>query len=170
LVNHKNTGRPAKGNEKSLDDIQLNAKQSVLGHSSYYLDIGSRPLYPFGYGLSYTKFEYDGLSVENEKLNKNDTLSLNLTISNTGQFEATEVVQLYITDLVGSITRPVKELKGFQHIKLKAGEKQKIHFNIPLRELAFWNAEMKNELETGKFKVMVGTNSEIGITAYFEIQ
>jgi beta-glucosidase len=167
--NHKNTGRPAKGNEKSLEEIPINAKQSVLGHSSYYLDIGSKPLYPFGYGLSYTTFEYDGLKLENEKLNKMDTLSVSINIKNTGSLEGTEVVQLYISDVVGSVTRPEKELKGFQHIKLKAGEKGKVNFNIPLTELAFWNAEMKHEVESGKFKVMVGTNSETGITGYFEV-
>src|SRR5690606_34256505 len=120
--NRTNTGRPAKGNEKSIDEIPLNAKQSVLGHSSYYLDIGSKPLYPFGYGLSYTTFEYTDLKIDKTKLNKNDSLSVSLKIKNTGEYKGTEVVQLYITDIVGSVTRPVKELKGFERLELKAGE------------------------------------------------
>ncbi len=168
--NHTNTGRPAKGNEKSIDEIPLNAKQSVLGHSSYYLDIGSKPLYPFGYGLSYTTFEYTDLKIDKTKLNKNDTLSVSLKIKNTGEYKGTEVVQLYITDIVGSVTRPVKELKGFERLELKAGEINTIHFNLPVSALAFWNIDMKKTVEPGKFKVMVGTNSETGLEANFEVE
>lgn len=168
--NHTNTGRPAKGNEKSIDEIPLNAKQSVLGHSSYYLDIGSKPLYPFGYGLSYTTFEYTDLKIDKTKLNKNDTLSVSLKIKNTGEYRGTEVVQLYITDIVGSVTRPVKELKGFERFELKAGEINTIHFNLPVSDLAFWNIDMKKTVEPGKFKVMVGTNSETGLEANFEVE
>ncbi len=168
--NHHNTGRPAKGDEKSLDDIPLNAKQSVLGHSSYYLDIGSEPLYPFGYGLSYTSFEYADLKVSKTSLNKNDTLSVNIDLKNIGQYNGTEVVQLYVTDMVGSIVRPVKELKGFKRIALKAGEEKNIHFNIPIADLAFWNIDMKKIVEPGKFKVMIGTNSDTGLETYFEVQ
>lgn len=168
--NRTNTGRPAKGNEKSIDEIPLNAKQSVLGHSSYYLDIGSKPLYPFGYGLSYTTFEYTDLKIDKTKLNKNDTLSVSLKIKNTGEYKGTEVVQLYITDIVGSVTRPVKELKGFERLELKAGEINTIRFNLPVSDFAFWNIDMKEAVEPGKFKVMVGTSSETGLEANFEVE
>ncbi|TZF84913.1 beta-glucosidase BglX [Pedobacter sp. BS3] len=167
--NHTNTGRPARGNEKSLDEIPLNAQQSVLGHSSYYLDIGSKPLYPFGYGLSYTSFEYADLKIANTRLKKNDTLSVSVVIKNTGQYTGTEIAQLYITDQVGSVTRPVKELKGFERVALNAGEIKTVHFNLPVSELAFWNSVMEKTVEPGKFKVMVGTNSENGSEATFEV-
>ena len=168
--NHKNTGRPAKGNEKSLDEIPLNAKQSVLGHSSYYLDIGSKPLYPFGYGLSYTTFEYSDLKVANEKLSKEDTLSVTVKIENTGLYDGAEVVQLYVTDLVGSVTRPVKELKAFERVAFKKGEEKVISFNIPVSDMTFWNKKMEKTVEAGKFKLMVGTNSETGMETYFEVE
>lgn len=168
--NHKNTGRPAKGDEKSLNEIPLNAKQSVLGHSSYYLDIGSKPLFPFGYGLSYTIFDYSDLKITNTQLSKKDTLSVNVTIRNTGLYDGTEIVQLYITDLVGSVTRPVKELKRFERVTLRKGEEKIVSFNLPVADLAFWNIEMEKTVEAGKFKLMVGTNSETGRETYFEVQ
>lgn len=168
--NHKNTGRPAKGDEKSLDEIPLNAKQSVLGHSSYYLDIGSKPLYPFGYGLSYTTFEYADLKIVNEKLGKEDTLSITVKVKNTGLYDGTEIVQLYVTDLVGSVTRPVKELKAFERVNVKKGEEKTVSFIVPVADLAFWNIEMRKIVEPGKFKLTVGTNSETGIETYFEVE
>lgn len=168
--NHTHTGRPATGKEKSLEDIPLNAKQSVLGHSSYYLDIGSQPLFPFGYGLSYTAFEYSDLKISHAKFAKNEILSISIKIRNVGQYKGTEVVQLYLSDLVGSVTRPVKELKGFKRIELNPNEKKTVTFELPASELAFWNSELQKVIETGKFKIMVGTNSLSGLEAFFEFQ
>ena len=107
-----------------MDEIPLNAKQSVLGHSSYYLDLDAQPLFPFGYGLSYTTFEYSNLRLANKILNANDTLSISVNIKNTGQYRGAETIQVYISDLVGSVTRPVKELKAFKRIELVPNEKK----------------------------------------------
>lgn len=168
--NHTRTGRPASGKEKTIDEIPLNAKQSVLGHSSYYLDLGSKPLFHFGYGLSYTTFEYADLKVFHPVLAKSDTLQVNINVKNTGQYKGTEVVQLYTSDLMASVTRPVKELKSFQKVALDKGETKIINFKIPVSDLAFWNIDMENKVEPGKFKLMIGTNSEEGLETFFEVK
>ena len=163
-------GRPAKGKEKSLDEIPLNAKQSVLGHSSYYLDLGAQPLFPFGYGLSYTSFEYSDLKTDHTVLTPNDTLSISVKVKNTGQYKGTEVVQLYVSDLFGSVTRPVKELKGFKRIELSPNEEKIVVFELSSYELSFWNINMKKEVEPGKFKIRIGTDSQSGLETFFEIK
>ena len=168
--NHTNTGRPATGKEKSLDEIPLNAKQSVLGHSSYYLDLGAQPLFPFGYGLSYTSFEYSDLKTDHTVLTPNDTLSISVKVKNTGQYKGTEVVQLYVSDLFGSVTRPVKELKGFKRIELSPNEEKIVVFELSSYELSFWNINMKKEVEPGKFKIRIGTDSQSGLETFFEIK
>lgn len=168
--NHTNTGRPATGKEKSLDEIPLNAKQSVLGHSSYYLDLGAQPLFPFGYGLSYTSFEYSDLKTDHTVLTPNDTLSISVKVKNTGQYKGTEVVQLYVSDLFGSVTRPVKELKGFKRIELSPNEEKMVVFELSSYELSFWNINMKKEVEPGKFKIRIGTDSQSGLETFFEIK
>ena len=168
--NHTNTGRPATGKEKSLDEIPLNAQQSVLGHSSYYLDLGAQPLFPFGYGLSYTSFEYSDLKTDHTVLTPNDTLSISVKVKNTGQYKGTEVVQLYVSDLFGSVTRPVKELKGFKRIDLNPNEEKIVVFELSSYELSFWNINMKKEVEPGKFKIRIGTDSQSGLETSFEIK
>lgn len=168
--NHTTTGRQATGKEKSLEEIPLNAKQSVLGHSSYYLDIGTQPLFPFGYGLSYTSFDYSDLKITRTLLTPGDTLSVSVKVKNTGQYKGTEVVQLYISDLIGSVTRPVKELKGFKRIELRPNEEKKVLFELPIRNLAFWNIDMEKVVEPGKFKVTVGTDSQSGLKTFFEVK
>lgn len=168
--NHTTTGRQATGKEKSLEEIPLNAKQSVLGHSSYYLDIGTQPLFPFGYGLSYTSFDYSDLKITRTLLTPGDTLSVSVKVKNTGQYKGTEVVQLYISDLIGSVTRPVKELKGFKRIELRPNEEKKVLFELPIRNLAFWNIDMEKVVEPGKFKVTVGTDSQSGLETFFEVK
>lgn len=166
--NHKSTGRQPTGKEKSLEEIPLNAKQSVLGHSSYYLDAGSQPLFPFGYGLSYTIFELSDLNLSTSALSSSDTLTVTISIRNTGKYKGTETVQLYISDIIGSVTRPTKELKGFQRVELAPNEKKTVKFKLPISDLAFWNIDMKQVVEPGKFKVMVGTNSQDGLETFFE--
>jgi beta-glucosidase len=142
--NHKNTGRPPDVNDR---------------YTSKYLDIPIPPLYPFGYGLSYTTFEYSDVTLSANKLTDKDSIVVSVKVKNTGDYDGEEVVQLYIQDLVGSVTRPVKELKGFKKVMLKRGEEKTIDFNIYEKDLRFTAADMKFKSEPGMFKVYVGTNS-----------
>lgn len=144
--NHKNTGRPLTG--KWFSKFQSN-----------YIDVSNEPLYPFGYGLSYTQFEYSDLQLSSTKLKGNQKLVVTVNVKNTGTLTGKEVVQLYIRDLVGSITRPVKELKGFNKIELAPGESKKINFEITTEMLKFYNSDLKFDWESGDFEIMVGTNS-----------
>ncbi len=168
--NHNNTGRPAKRTEILLNDIPLEPRQSSLGCTSFYLDAAFDPLFPFGYGLSYTTFEYKDLKLSSDNLNKTDTLSVKFTLSNTGKYDATEIVQLYVRDMVGSITRPVKELKAFERIFLKSGERKEINMQLPIQQLAFWNIDFKKTVEPGDFQLMLGTNSIEGLKADFKVK
>ena len=145
--NHKNTGRP-------LEDGKWFQK-----FRSNYLDVSNDPLFPFGYGLSYTTFNYSDVKLNNANVKGNQTLTASVTLSNSGKTDGREVVQLYIRDLVGSITRPVKELKGFQKISLKAGESKTITFNITPEDLKFYNYDLKYDWEPGEFVIMIGGNS-----------
>jgi beta-glucosidase len=141
----KNTGRP------SSDDSPK--------FQSNYLDAPNAPLFPFGYGLSYTSFTYSEITLSKTSMKMNESISASITITNTGKYEGEEVVQLYIRDLVGSITRPVKELKGFQKIKLKAGESKQVTFTIGVNDLKFYNSSLKFIAEPGDFKLFIGGNS-----------
>ncbi|MBE0538839.1 MAG: beta-glucosidase BglX [Ignavibacterium sp.] len=152
--NHKNTGRP--GDEKNR-------------YTSKYLDLPLTPLYPFGYGLSYTKFNYSDLSLSKDKISSNDQLKININVKNIGRYDGEEVVQLYIQDLVGSVTRPVKELKRFQKIFLKKGKEKTVEFTISEEDLRFTTADMKFKSERGLFKVYVGTNSVDVLENKFEL-
>jgi beta-glucosidase len=145
--NHKNTGRPlAEG--KWFQKFRSN-----------YLDVSNDPVYPFGYGLSYTNFTYSDLNLSTTNPKGNQTLSASVTVTNTGKLAGKEVVQLYIRDLVGSITRPVKELKGFQKIELAAGESRTVSFKITPADLKFYNGDLKYDWEAGDFIIMIGGNS-----------
>jgi len=144
--NHMSTGRPLEG-------------PWFQKFRSNYLDVSNDPVYPFGYGLSYTHFTYSDLSLSSTSLKGNQTLTATVTVTNDGQLEGKEVVQLYIRDLVGSITRPVSELKGFQKIDLKAGESRKLSFSITPKDLKFYNADLKYDWESGDFVIMIGGNS-----------
>lgn len=165
---HK-TGRPANPTEMLIDEIPVEAGQTSVGCRSFYLDAGNSPLFPFGYGLSYTTFEYSNLSLASDKLTAQDTLSISFTLKNTGNYDGTEVVQLYIQDKVGSVTRPVKELKRFQRVTLKAGESTQVSLNLPVSELAFWGYDMNYTVEPGDFTLWVGTNSAEGLTKDFSV-
>lgn len=166
---HHNTGRPANPVEMLIDEIPVEAGQTSIGCRSFYLDAGSQPLFPFGYGLSYTTFEYSDLALSAEKLSTSDILTVTVNLKNIGKYDGTEVVQLYVQDKVGSVTRPVKELKGFQRVFLKAGESKKVTFSLPIADLAFWGLDMNYIVEPGDFNLWVGTNSKEGLTAEFEI-
>ncbi len=144
--NHKNTGRPLTG--KWFSKFQSN-----------YIDVSNEPLYPFGYGLSYTQFEYGDIQLSSTKLKGNQKLKVTVNVKNTGTVAGKEVIQLYIRDLVGSITRPVQELKGFDKIELAAGESKNVHFEITPETLKFYNSDLKYDWESGDFEIMVGSNS-----------
>ncbi|MFN0050398.1 MAG: beta-glucosidase BglX [Cytophagales bacterium] len=145
--NHKNTGRPANAN--------LNDK-----YKSKYLDIPNDPLYPFGFGLSFTQFDYSNFKLNAKELKGTQTLTASVTITNSGKYAGEEIVQLYIQDPVASISRAVKELKGFQKIQLKAGESKIVSFNITNEDLKFYNSDLKYDWESGEFKIQIGTNSD----------
>ena len=152
---HK-TGRPANPTEMLIDEIPVEAGQTSVGCRSFYLDAGNSPLFPFGYGLSYTTFEYSNLSLTSDKLTAQDTLSISFTLKNTGNYDGTEVVQLYIQDKVGSVTRPVKELKHFEKQLIKAGETKTFRFDIDLeRDFGFVNEDGKRFLEAGEYHILV---------------
>ncbi len=149
--NEKNTGRPL--------DQKLVDKCEYQRFRSNYMDECNTPLYPFGYGLSYTKFNYSDITVSNANPKGNQTVQASVTVTNSGNYDGAEVVQLYIRDIVGSITRPVKELKGFQKVMLKKGESRKVTFDITPESLKFYNGDLKYDWEPGEFDIMIGTNS-----------
>ena len=143
FYNERNTGRP-----KSEDKF-----------TSKYLDVPNSPLYPFGFGLSYTTFEYSGIGLSSNEMFPNETLTATVTVTNTGERFGEEVVQLYIRQLVGSITRPVKELKAFEKIGLEAGQSKEAVFELTWKDLAFYNTQNEFKAEPGKFHLFIGTNS-----------
>lgn len=145
--NHKNTGRP------------LPEGQWFQKFRSNYLDVSNEPLYPFGFGLSYTNFTYSDIKLSASSIASSQTLKATVTVTNSGSREGMEVVQLYIRDMVGTVTRPVKELKGFQKINLKPGESKEVTFNIANNDLKFYNTDLKFVSEPGDFKVFIGGNS-----------
>ena len=165
---HKNSGRPfVRTGKDFMDEIPVGAAQTSVGFSSYHLDAGSEPLYPFGYGLSYTTFEYSDVKLSAETLTKGETLKVECTVTNIGKYDGAEVVQLYIRDRVAKLARPVRELKGFQKIQLTAGESQTVEFTLTECELAYWNADMVKRAEAGEFQVWVSTDSQSGTPASF---
>ena len=146
--NHKNTGRPYLG---PTDPEQK--------YKSRYTDVDNSPLFPFGYGLSYTTFDYSNLKLSANQINFNDMLKISVEVANTGNYDGEEVVQLYIRDKVGTVTRPVKELKGFKKVALKKGEKKTVEFEISSNDLRFYNIDMDFVAEPGDFEVFVGGSS-----------
>lgn len=166
---HNNTGRPATRNEVLLNDIAVEAGQTSLGCTSFYMDAGFDPLFPFGYGLSYTTFKYSNIKLSSDALKKDDVLTVTFDLENTGKYEGTEVAQLYIQDKIGSVTRPVKELKRFTRVTLKPGEKQNVSFELPISELAFWNIDMAKVVEPGDFGLWVATDSQSGEEVFFKV-
>ncbi|HTS44291.1 MAG TPA: glycoside hydrolase family 3 C-terminal domain-containing protein, partial [Puia sp.] len=145
--NHKNTGRPYHGGSE------------FPKFKSNYLDESNDPLYPFGYGLSYTRFSYSDISLDKKQIKPGDKLHISITVTNTGNYDGEETAQLYIHDLVGSVTQPVKELKKFQKVFLKKGESKTLVFSLTADDLRFFNSDLKYVYEPGDFKVFVGTSS-----------
>ena len=166
---HNNTGRPYNG-ETLLEDIPLEAGQTSPGNTSYYLDYGAYPLFPFGFGLSYTTFSYSGIGLDKKVYSAADTLTVNFTLANTGTCEGTEVAQVYVRDLVGSVTRPVKELKSFLRVSLKSGESRALTVQIPVSELAFTGLDGKRKVEPGDFQLWVAGSSCEGTPVPFQVQ
>lgn len=151
--NHKNTGRPITADK----------------FTSKYLDIPNSPLYPFGYGLSYSTFAYGNLRLSASQIKRQDSLRVSVAVKNTGAMKGDEIVQLYVQDEFGNVTRPVKELKDFRRISLHAGETRTVEFVLNPEQLAFYNLAMKRVIEPGTFKVFVGTNSAEVAEARFEV-
>jgi len=151
---HKNTGRP---------------KREGVRYTSQYIDGPNEPLYPFGYGLSYTTFEYSEPALNKETIRFGETLKIQVQVQNTGQRAGDEVVQLYVRDMVGSVTRPVKELKGFEKISLEPGERKTVVFEVDHQDLAFYTKSMEYKAEPGQFKVFTGSSSENLKSANFEL-
>ena len=168
--NHLNIGRPNTGTETLLMDLPLKAGQTSNGCTSYYLDSGYGPLFPFGYGLSYTTFEYSDLTLDSREYTAADTIKVKVTLKNSGEYAGTEVAQLYVRDLVGSIARPVKELKGFQRVALNAGESKVVDFSLPVSALAFWNINNEYIVEPGDFQLWVATDSASGEPVGFTVR
>ncbi len=167
---HKHTGRPPTPETvRLIDDIEPRANQLSLGNTSFYLDAGYKPLYPFGFGLSYSAFAYANLQMSASAIALGETLTISAELTNVGAFEAEEVAQLYVRDLVGNVTRPVKELKGFQKIRLKPGEHTTVSFDLHTDDLAFYNRKMQRITEPGTFHVWIGGSSEADLWAEFVV-
>jgi beta-glucosidase len=152
--NQKSTGRPADPNNK---------------YTSKYLDVPVTPLFPFGYGLSYTQFRLTNLRLGSPTIRPDGRLSVSVELENAGKYSGDEVVQLYIRDVSASVTRPLKELKGFQRVTLAPGEKRRLEFGLTPEHLGFYNRDMRFIVEPGEFKVFVGTNSVGGLEASFHV-
>ncbi len=168
--NQRNSGKPASPDSfVYINDIPSRAPQTSTGNTSFHLDAGYEPLYPFGFGLSYTHFGYYNIRLSNDVLRPNETLDVECELSNHGHFDATEVAQLYVRDRFGSITRPVKELKGFQRVHLRAGESKTILFRFTTDDLAFYNRDMKRVAEPGDFDLWVGGDSNASLHANFKL-
>lgn len=167
---HNNTGHPASDESwVRMDEIPVKAWQTSLGNTNHYLDIGLEPLFEFGYGLSYTEFSYSDIELSNNKMNMNDSLIVSVKVKNKGNYLADDVVQLYIRDLVGSIVRPVRELKGFVRIRLNPGEEKNVEFTIYPEDLEFHNG-IEWLIESGEFYVWVGNSSKASLKAEFELK
>lgn len=158
FYNHKNTGRP------------FDANDPQFAYGSHYWDVSNEPLYPFGYGLSYTTFSYSDMKLSSDEISESSPLKVSVKLSNTGLYDGEEIVQLYIRDLVGSVTRPVKELKGFNKVFLKAGESKTVEFTLSVNDLKFYNPSLEYVYEPGDFHVFVGGDSDTKLKGEFAIK
>ena len=168
--NHKNTGKPPTPETTiHIDDIEVHAPQTSLGMTSFHLDAGYTPLFSFGYGLSYAEFDYQNISLSNNEIGLGDSVTVSAELTNRGDVAADEVVQLYVRDLVGNVTRPVKELKGFERVRLEPGDTVTVSFDLHTDDLAFYGRNMQLMTEPGKFHVWIGGSSETALRTEFRI-
>jgi beta-glucosidase len=167
---HKHTGKPATAETyMHIDDIPVRMPQWSSGLVSAHLDAGYTPQYPFGYGLSYAEFSYSDIELSSAEIQMGDSVTVQAAVHNNGDMEAEEVVQLYVRDLVGNVTRPVRELKGFQRLRLKPGERRKVSFTLGPDDLAFYGRDMKLITEPGEFHVWIGGSSEAVLSTAFTL-
>jgi beta-glucosidase len=167
---HKQTGRPATPETfMHIDDIPVRLPQSSTGFVSNHLDAGYEPQYPFGYGLSYGRFVYSEIEVSGTEIPLGEPVTLQAVVRNEGIVEAEEVVQLYVRDLVGQVTRPVRELKGFRRVRLAPGESRSVSFELRAQDLAFYGRDMRPTTEPGAFHAWIGGSSEADLQAEFSI-
>ena len=168
--NHKNSGKPPSDDAiVHIDDIDANATQTSLGMTAFHLDEGFRPLFPFGFGLSYADFVYANLSCDKQQVRLGEALRISAEVSNQGSCKAIETVQLYIRDLVGNVTRPVRELKGFRRIELEPGQTETVTFDLHTDDLAFFGRDQQRVVEAGEFRVWVGGSSEAELETGFSL-
>ncbi|WP_225035136.1 beta-glucosidase BglX [Winogradskyella sp. SM1960] len=158
FYNHKNTGRPLMNEEGNFEKFRSN-----------YIDERNEPLYPFGYGLSYTNFDYSNLKLNTTTIGMDGTVEVTVDVTNSGDYDGKEVVQLYTRDVVGSVTRPVKELKGFQKVEIEKGATKTVTFKLTVEDLKFYNSDLDFVAEPGEFQVFVGTDSTTKMMAEFEL-
>jgi beta-glucosidase len=163
---HMNTGRPPSESELG---IPTGTPLDPKGFTSKYLDVDFTPEYPFGFGLSYTSFEYSNLRLSAARMPTGGSITVSADLTNTGKRDADEIVQLYVRDLVGSVTRPVRELKGFERVHLRAGEKRTVQFTLRAADLAFYNEHMQLVTEPGDFQVWIAPDSAHGIRGEFSL-
>ncbi len=166
---HKNTGRPPRG-FKLIDEIPIGGGQNSIGFTCYHLDVGSEPLYPFGFGLSYTSFDYATPKLSSATFSGEEKLTVSCQVTNTGLVNAYETAQLYVRDLVAALARPVKELKGFEKIFLKAGETKTITFQLSAKDISYWNENMEFAAESGEFHLWIATDSQSASPIVFNYQ
>lgn len=166
---HKNTGRPA-SNITLIDDIPVAAGQFSIGSTSYHLDAGDKPLYPFGYGLSYTTFEYGQPVLSDSVMAQSGQITVTCQIKNIGKYDAYETAQLYTRDLVASLCQPIRQLKGFQKVWIKAGESATVTFTLTPADLAFCHEDMATYAEPGEFHLWVSADSQQGIPVKFVLK
>jgi beta-glucosidase len=163
---HKNTGRPP---QSDFRGIPLGTPLDPVGFESSYLDVEVSPEFPFGFGLSYTTFEYRNLVVSPTEARLGESVTVSAQVLNTGQVAAEEVVELYVRDLIGSVTRPVRELKGFRRVRLRPGEAQAVEFTLKSEALAFYHRSGELSAESGRFQVFVGGDSRATLSGEFEL-
>ena len=168
--NQKNTGKPPTADSVvHIDDIDPKARQLSLGMTAFHLDAGYTPLFAFGHGLTYASFEYSNIRVSSTEIPLGQSFSVRADLRNTGAVRAEEVVQLYVRDLVGNVTRPVRELKGFRRLGLDPGQQVVVDFRLHTDDLAFYGRDMQLMVEPGEFQVWIGGSSETGLCAAFRI-
>jgi Beta-glucosidase-related glycosidases len=169
--NHPSSGRPAsEGNFTQMDDFPLEAFQHSTGHKNHYIDIGFKPQFPFGYGLSYSSVSYSDIKVDKKAISADGEVKVSAKITNTGKRPVTETVQLYIRDLVASSIRPVRELKSYQRVTLKPRESKRVTFTLRGEDLAYYNQKLEYVVEPGEFHVWIAPNAEEGLRADFIVR